>query len=575
MTPPMVNAKNILGTTTLPFLIALLILSACSRNREGPTSTPAPTPAPQQLSQPVNLINQELLNHPKIETDCDHSTDTQFSCTLETSILQVEINAANFARWRLYWSEEPTQRLNGSETLTFNIRRQGEVTPNLYIGTEDGQRIAVNLARYGLKEGWHTLRIPIYEFQDDEGNRLDFAQINEIQIVFEWADMAGELELASLRFDSKWQEEVAVEEESLTLAEALELPDGFQAVPVVDNMREMTQIVFTPTGDMLVSQQSGRVWWYRDQDSDGRYEQRHLYAAGFSEIVGLLYDPNDGSIWIGGRGQLYQTLDRNGDQVADERIIRIDNLPWGRHQNNGLAWNPDPDPYTGEAGQQWVYFGLGSTGDLENGGELNSTVLRFPRMGKNQDDLEVVSQGNRNAYALAWGAVPVDLNVPDGEKAWQLFASENGPDFNDAPDEVNHIRWQHHYGFPEQFGLADDPESDGKPYSGPLYPVTAHASASGLAYIDHPAWPSEYQTLYVSLFGQIFGEGVAGHRVDRITLAEVESTTSPTYRGQPTPFVIGLDRPLPMATGPDRNLWIGDYATGVVYQVRYEGSQPD
>ena len=451
--------------------------------------------------------------------------------------------------------------------MILKARRQGELTPNLYLGTSDGQRIAVNLARYGLREGQHELHIPLHEFQDDDNNLLDFAKISEVQIVFEWADMRGELEITSLRFDSKWQEEIVLEAESFALAQALELPPGFSATPMADNVREMTQIVFTPTGDMLISQQSGRVWWYSDRDGDGAYDQRHLYAAGFSEIVGLLYDPADGAVWIGGRGQLYHTLDSDGDQVADSRTLRIDNLPWGRHQNNGLAWNPEPDPFTGEAGQQWLYFGLGSTDDLLDGGEMNSTILRFPRTGQSQDDLEVVSRGNRNAYMLAWAALP---SGADDERAWLLFASENGPDFNDAPDEVNHIRWQHHYGFPEQFGPVDDPTLDGAPHSGPLYPVPAHASASGLAYIDHPAWPVEYQTLYVALFGQIFGDGVAGHRVDRITLSPAESATGPTYRGEPTPFIIGLDRPLPMAAGPAGKLWVGDYATGVVYQVRYE-----
>ena len=88
---------------------------------------------------------------------------------------------------------------------------------------------------------------------------------------------------------------------------------------------------------------------------------------------------------------------------------------------------------------------------------------------------------------VAFGAVPVDLSVPDGETAWQLFASENGPDFNDAPDEVNHIRWGHDYGFPDQFGPVAAGETDGEPFSGPVYPATPHASASGLAYIDNPA----------------------------------------------------------------------------------------
>ena len=53
-----------------------------------------------------------------------------------------------------------------------------------------------------------------------------------------------------------------------------------------------------------------------------------------------------------------------------------------------------------------IYFGLGSTGDLETGGELNAAVLRCARAGLG--DVEVVSRGNRNAYDVVRAPVPVD-----------------------------------------------------------------------------------------------------------------------------------------------------------------------
>ncbi len=261
-------------------------------------------------------------------------------------------------------------------------------------------------------------------------------------------------------------------------------------------------------------------------------------------------DPVDGAVWVGGRGRLYRTLDTDGDGAADMRELRLDGLPWGRHQNNGLAWNPDPDPFTGEPGGAWIYFGLGSTGDLETGGELNAAVLRFPRTGQGLGDVEVVSRGNRNAYDVVWAPVPVDLADMDGATAWQLFASENGPDFNDAPDEVNHILWQRHYGFPEQFGPVEPPSVEGKPYTGPVYAVTPHASADGLAYIANRA------------------AGGVSHAVRGPLRRGVPSYARRPYGGARCPapgdaarrradlsrassdFVIGLDRPLPLTVDP-------------------------
>ena len=357
-----------------------------------------------------------------------------------------------------------------------------------------------------------------------------------------------------------------------TLAAGLTLPPGFVADVVADNLPANTQIEFAPNGDMLVSLQEGRIWWYSDTNGDQIYDRRRLYATGFTEVVGLLYDPTDGGVWIGGRGALVRTLDTDGNGVADLRETRFSGLPWGRHQNNGLAWNPDPDPFTGEPGGTWIYFGLGSTDDLNVGGEYNASVLRFPRTGQSTDDLEIISHGNRNTYDVTWAYVPVDPADPEGPRQWVLFGSENGPDFNDAPDEVNHIRWGHDYGFPDQFGMVEDPAKEGDPYSSPVATMGGHTSADGLAYIDHPDWPQEYRTLYVALFGEVFDPNRVGHTVERLSLSAVTTPNGEqTYRADRSEFIVGMDRPLPLTVGPDGNLLVGDYSTGVVYRIRYAG----
>jgi glucose/arabinose dehydrogenase len=436
----------------------------------------------------------------------------------------------------------------------------------------DGSRVGIPLSQFGLTEGTHILHIPLREVRDAENKNPDFAAVYGVELVFEWADMQGAMTLESLRIDSVWREAVTVSEQSVALAAALQAPSGFEVRAVVDNLAQITQIDFTDAGDMLVSLQNGRVWLYRDTNIDGAYDERILYTIASLDLVGLLYDPSDGGVWLGSRGQLIHTLDSDGNGVADTRTTRFEGLDWGRHQNNGMTWNPDPDPFTGEPGGTWLYFGMGSVDDLEVGSELNATILRFPRTGQSAGDLEVVSMGNRNAYDVLWAELPVDLGNVDGPRAWQLFASENGPDFNEAPDEVNHIRWGHNYGYPDQFGPIGEGEIEGEPYSGPVYPVTPHASADGITYIDNPTWPAEYRTLYVTLFGEVFNPIPVGHIIERITLrAEPLPNGETTYRGEPSPFIVGLDRPLPLVTLANGNMMVGDYATGVVYEISYGG----
>jgi glucose/arabinose dehydrogenase len=553
-----------LSPVATPTLVAQIVL---------PTATPAP------------LIDRELLGAADLTAACDAPPEATFTCT-DAAVrpqIEMELAASTFGRWSLHGLG--TQPLSGDETLTLQVARTGNVAPNLYLVSADGARMGVALSRFGLGHGAQTLHVPLREVRDENGQTPDFAQVSGLEIVFEWADMQGTFAIESVRLDSVWREPVAVQDDAAAMAAALTLPPGFTATAIADNLRENTQIEFTPDGDMLVSLQNGRIWWYeraappswgRQDDAPLRFATRRLYATGFSEVVGLLYDPSDGGVWVGGRGQLVHTLDSDGNGVADTRTARFSGLPWGRHQNNGLTWNPDPDPFTGEPGGSWIYFGYGSTDDLSVGGDLLASVLRFPRDGQSADDLEVVSQGNRNAYDVVFTQLPIDLADPTGPTAWQLFASENGPDFNDAPDEVNHIRWGHHFGFPNQFGPVgadgDTQAVEGDPYSGPIYPVTPHASANGLAYIDHPDWPAEYRTLYVALFGEVFNPKPVGHIVERIALrSETTPQGEPTYRGEPSPFVVGLDRPLPLATAPNGNLLVGDYATGVLYEIGYVG----
>ncbi|MCB0071449.1 MAG: hypothetical protein KDE20_08320 [Caldilineaceae bacterium] len=561
----------------------VLVLAACGRNRPAPSAdtgasdagAPAPvveaTPTPLPPPPPVDLYAPNLLDEPGAAQGCDADGGASILCRPEgPATIEVTVNAGNYARWSMKFPK-PAAPLTPADVLHLRAAAPDGLSPNLYLVEADGDRIAVSLRRQGLDDAMDDIIIPLAEIKDDEGNRVDAAQVAEVQIVFEWADMAGTMTLETVQFMPVWEEAVAVDDAAAALAAGLTVPAGFAVTALADDLSTMTQIDYTPAGEMLVSLQNGRVWWYSDDDGDGAYDRRRLYFSGLPEIVGLLYDPVDGAVWVGGRGQLYRTLDSDGNGAADVQELRVDGLPWGRHQNNGLDWNPDPDPFSGETGTHWIYFGLGSTGDLETGGPLNASVLRFPRDGANADALEVVSRGNRNPYMVTWAPVPVDLADPAGPTAWQLFASENGPDFNDAPDEVNHIRWGHDYGFPDQFGPVADPAQDGAPYSGPVYSATAHASASGLAYVSNPNWPAQYRTLYVSLFGQVFSPDVVGHLVEGVTLAQVETATGPTYRGEPFDFITGLDRPLPMAIAPDGNLVVGDYAMGVLYHVAYAG----
>lgn len=548
------------------FIVALILLLASCSSDETPASVPelptVPVGMPANPAPFETLIGLDLLTALGVVVQCDSSDDAEIVCDSVDGIQRIQINlpASGYARWSMSFPT-PIQPLKGNEVLTLRRQSGGNLTTNVYFVEADGTRTYVPLERFNLSRDWQTIYIPLRRFVDGDGSSPDFAAIREIQFTFEWADMQGEFLLDFLSFDSVWEELIA----PVTASPEIRVPAGFAIDAIVAGSHNPTQMETPTANSLLVSELAGRIWWYWDDNNDGFYERRRLYDTGYSEVVGLLYDPLDGAVWIGGRGQIWRTLDTDGDGVADVKELRVDGLPWGRHQNNGLAWNPVADPFSGEPAHSWIYFGLGSEGDLTTDGDPNSTVLRFPRSGQSRADLQIVSRGNRNAYDVVWAPVPVD-----GEIHWSLFASENGPDFNDAPDEVNHIRWGLNYGFPEQFGMTTGSAADAA-YASPVADLPAHASSTGLAFVTDLSWPADYRTLYVSLFGQIFGTERVGHTVERIALSPVKDSDPLTFTGEASPFVEGLDRPLAMITDAQGRLLVADYVTGIVYRVRHVG----
>ena len=180
------------------------------------------------------------------------------------------------------------------------------------------------------------MHVPLREVRDAEGNTPDFAQVNEIQIVFEWADMAGTLELQSLRLLSVWAEQTDVAPAAVGLAAGLQVPAGFVVEALADDLPTVTQIEFTPQGDMLASLRRGAF--------APRRGRRRIYGSRRSMPrftgggVGGPSTGRCGSADAGGSPTLDTTMTRGGCANRGWTVAL------GPPPNNGLAWNPDLTP---------------------------------------------------------------------------------------------------------------------------------------------------------------------------------------------------------------------------------------
>ena len=184
----------------------LITLCACSASvpptAPAPTATLIPTitaPPPPTIVEPI--VDRELLGASSVTAACDASPEASFACENVESrpLLTVATTPATFERWSLQWQDKAP--LTGDETVTMRLTSSGTLAPNFYLITSAGERESVPLSRFGFEEGTKTLHIPLCEVRDREGNLLDYPTISGLEIVFEWAEIQGTMEIESMRID--------------------------------------------------------------------------------------------------------------------------------------------------------------------------------------------------------------------------------------------------------------------------------------------------------------------------------------------------------------------------------------
>jgi putative membrane-bound dehydrogenase-like protein len=524
----------------------ILLLAACTGTAPLPP-TPTPMPGPDRWLFTSTAQGASAVGG---VTYCEQNGGAILRCNAnDRRPLRLEVDGVGgnaYAVWRIELPEV-TANAEDFQALGLRVRNMQGVLPYLYLIDQNGVRAYVSLLDYlirppdALSSDWLDVIVPFVWFADGEGRRPDIRRLAEFQIVFQWQAMAGTLEVDDVRFIHHVQWPLAGD----TIVPAtVQLPPGFEATVYAgaSGLGSATTITWGPDGHLWLSQENGNIWKIADTDGDGRADKAFLFAAGFTELLGLLWHPSDGTLYASSRGRITALWDEDGDGRADRQTVVVDDLPWGRHQNNGLAWGPDGR----------LYFPLGSTGDATPETEpLAASILRMPHLGS-RADIEVVATGFRNPYDLTFNA------------RGDLFATENGPDTVDGPDELNHVLPGRHYGYPEAFG---DDDGGGR-FQKPIWNFVNHASADGLVAYEADGFPAEYRgNLFVALFGNLFGERVVGREVWRVII----TPAGETYRAWAEPFMSGLERPLDVTVGPDGALYVLEHVSGMVYRVVWRG----
>lgn len=304
-----------------------------------------------------------------------------------------------------------------------------------------------------------------------------------------------------------------------------------------------TSITFGPDGRLYVAMREGMI--YAVSTEDGSAE---LFADGFTVPTGIAFQPGTARLYVSNR-----ILDRNvGGEgqisvVEDGEIHSLfAGLPCcyiGMHGPNGIAFGPDGYGYVGVGGRADHGERLDGTNTMNELHPWEASILRFSPDG---ETVEVYARGLRNPYDIAWTA------------AGELYATDNGRDEREGeivPDELHHIvpGGEHGYPYydcPHCFGIPEDVE-----IIPPVHEFPPHSVPTGITAYLAESFPGYYNSLFVTLWTALpFAERVIRYTPD----------------GQASTFAAGFAAPMDAAVGPEGDLYVADYATGIIFQISYD-----
>lgn len=326
--------------------------------------------------------------------------------------------------------------------------------------------------------------------------------------------------------------------------EGAQVPPGFSLIKFADLYRP-TGFDFDAQGRLYVTSQDGNVYLLYDENQDGRADSRTTFATGYYFPLGVAVHDPSGEVYVSYQGAITVLKDVNGDGRADTQRFLVQDLPFDKHQNDNLEFGPDG----------WLYIGVGSACDAcEDLDPRSASILRF---NVETGESQIVATGMRNPFDIAFQP-----------ETGALFATDNGRDDlgMDLPfEELNHIVPGGDYGYPYCWNEQDQPGCENT--IPPIAVFEAHSSADGLDIYNGQQFPAEYQgNAFVTIFGSWLKANVETG-IQRVLL----TPNGDTYSAEASWFVhfpTGV-MPLPLLTGPDGAIYVGDYVNDAIYRISY------
>jgi len=337
----------------------------------------------------------------------------------------------------------------------------------------------------------------------------------------------------------------------------LKVPKGFQLSIYARDLNTPRMLLVIPSGVLVSLPHEGKILLLRDDDGDGRSENRKVMLEGLNKPHGIA--GHGGWLYVAETDAVGRIEFNAADGVVTGNYRRIlDGLPSGEgHWTRTVKMGPDG----------WLYVTVGSSCNvcIEKEPE-RSAMLRVRLDGSGK---QLYATGLRNSVDFDWSPI-------DGE----IYATENGRDWlgdTFPPDELNRIVADGFYGWPyangdkipdPDFGVGQQALIESS--ITPAFEFRAHNAPLGITFLD--AQVSGYQhTALVALHGSWNRSSKDGYKVVSLHWGDAGIIEARDFM---TGFLQGdevLGRPVGLAEADDGSIYISDDYAGVIYRLVPEG----
>lgn len=402
------------------------------------------------------------------------------------------------------------------------------------------------------------------------------------------------------------------------------LPDGFQALIVVDSLKgQARQIAVNSNGDIYVKARNHRLndgygnIALRDTNGDGRADIIAPFGKYEGHTYGTAMRIHDGYLYFSSELIVYRMRLKPGQLIPDGKMdtIVIDNPPYHEHQTKPIAFDNNGHIFVGwgagsNAGQKRNRLpgspGVGDPNSPDNGNPWlkdHGGIWMFNANKTNQylSDGTRYATGLRSLVAMDWDRKSKSLYTvahgrddfrmlwPDLYTPWEsaIQPAEEFFKVNEGLDGG----WPYYY-YDEikgkkllnpEFGGNQVLEGNGAKLSQPIMAFPAHFAPNDLLFYRGKQFPARYRN----------GAFVAFHgSTDRAPYPQAGYIIAfvPFKDGKPSGSwevfadgFAGVDpianvsdaayRPMGLAEGPDGSLYISDTEKGRIWRIRYKGNK--